>query len=435
MKPHEMTGIKDLDCIMRDNDWVLYRDGKPLLTPAGNEVAHTEGRILKHILIKLTITGSIGIEVLNSYVVFAYQKDHLENGSDPLLENLDAVIDQDILIKLKTGTYKQEGLQNVDGALEYLEKNSILLNLIYTGVSEIGTRINNFLFSGDTGNNPDASSIKLITDFIRQNYTMMTNEQKSAVSILSLYHNGGILLPLMFVRGYIASSEYANVLMALHLKYMQKKRHSTARIIGAGYHGYDDVFHLESPQEGFLRIHEESLRVKEYLSFFYEINDRGKGMLELIREGEENKVEFKTSLRWDVYQNKKNPAIEHASLKSVAAFLNSDGGDLLIGVEDDGNIAGIEIDRFANDDKFLLHFWNLIKASIGQEVTPYISTFLEKFDGKTVCRVSCKPAPFPVFLHHKGFNEDFYIRTGPGSTSLEIREALNYISERFKNDH
>jgi len=91
----------------------------------------------------------------------------------------------------------------------------------------------------------------------------------------------------------------------------------------------------------------------------------------------------------------------------------------------------VEIDKFENDDKFLLHFWNLVKSSMGQEVTPHITTTLEKVDGGTVCQVKCTRSPSPVFLRQKGFGEEFYIRTGPSSASLEIREALNYISERF----
>ena len=123
--------------------------------------------------------------------------------------------------------------------------------------------------------------------------------------------------------------------------------------------------------------------------------------------------------------------MEHASLKTISAFLNSSGGNLLIGVEDDGTVSGIETDRFDNEDKFLLHFWNMVKASMGQEVTPYIRSILDKIDGKTVCRVTCMRSPAPVFLKQKGFDEEFYIRVGPSSAALEIREALKYIEDRF----
>jgi len=151
----------------------------------------------------------------------------------------------------------------------------------------------------------------------------------------------------------------------------------------------------------------------------------------LISQGENDKLEFKSTFRWDLRQNKKNPAIEHAALKSMAAFLNSEGGDLLIGVADDGSILGVEGDNFLNDDKFLLHVWTLIKTSMGQDISPYIKTSLEKFDDKTVCRVHCLRSPKPVFLRQNGFDEMFYIRIGPSSGNLEISEALKYIGEHF----
>jgi predicted HTH transcriptional regulator len=132
-----------------------------------------------------------------------------------------------------------------------------------------------------------------------------------------------------------------------------------------------------------------------------------------------------------VRQAKKNPAIEHAALKTMCAFLNSKGGTLLIGVEDNGEITGIEKDQFANDDKFLLHLWNLIKASLGQEASPYITTTLAKIHEKSVCRVECRPGTRPVFLRQKGFGEEFYIRTGPGSSSLSISETMEYIADHF----
>jgi len=52
----------------------------------------------------------------------------------------------------------------------------------------------------------------------------------------------------------------------------------------------------------------------------------------------------------------KNPtAITHASIKTIAAFLNTEGGDLVIGVNDARTPVGLEPDGFESDDKFMLH--------------------------------------------------------------------------------
>jgi predicted HTH transcriptional regulator len=177
--------------------------------------------------------------------------------------------------------------------------------------------------------------------------------------------------------------------------------------------------------------HQDALKTMEFTRFFSADHHYISVISELISRGESDDLEFKSTFRWDLRQNKKNPAIEHASLKTMAAFMNSDGGDLLIGVEDNGNILGVESDGFPNDDKFLLHLWALIKDSMGQDVSPFIKTTLEKLDGKTVCRAHCLPNSRPVFLRQKGFDEAFYIRIGPSTGSLDISEALKYIAGRF----
>ena len=64
----------------------------------------------------------------------------------------------------------------------------------------------------------------------------------------------------------------------------------------------------------------------------------------LLAAGENAKVEFKSSARWDLRENKKNPVMEQVILKTVAAFLNSDGGTLLLGVSDDGTVLGLDHD-------------------------------------------------------------------------------------------
>src|ERR1700736_4234749 len=77
---------------------------------------------------------------------------------------------------------------------------------------------------------------------------------------------------------------------------------------------------------------------------------------ELIKRGESKTLEFKSTLRWNLKEDRRDDkAITHAVLKTIAAFLNTDGGDLLVGVADDGSIIGIERDQLDNDDKFMRH--------------------------------------------------------------------------------
>ena len=81
-----------------------------------------------------------------------------------------------------------------------------------------------------------------------------------------------------------------------------------------------------------------------------------KSVEELIGLGESATLEFKSTIQWDVVQGQINKALRKQILKTIAAFLNSSGGTLLIGVEDDGNIYGIEEDlRYSKNstDRYL----------------------------------------------------------------------------------
>ena len=149
----------------------------------------------------------------------------------------------------------------------------------------------------------------------------------------------------------------------------------------------------------------------------------------LIAAGENRMVEFKATLRMNLHSKKPGKEIELAWLKGVAAFLNTDGGILLLGVTDAGAITGLEQDVFENDDKCRLHFKNLIAAHLGADLSKYIRFELLPFDGKTIGVVRCARASDPVFLKD-GNKEYFYIRNGPSSDELPVSKALNYIKRR-----
>ncbi len=152
--------------------------------------------------------------------------------------------------------------------------------------------------------------------------------------------------------------------------------------------------------------------------------------LELIREGETEHVEFKSSLRWNVYTNKKDPAIEHACLKTMAAFMNSEGGTLLVGVNDEGESLGLEKDQFQNEDKLLLHITKLINDRMSPLHSQFINLNVEEINEKQVLRIDCEAATVPAYLTYQK-EDHFYVRTGPSTTSLNIRKLHDYIKMRF----
>jgi len=157
---------------------------------------------------------------------------------------------------------------------------------------------------------------------------------------------------------------------------------------------------------------------------------------ELIKRGESKTLEFKSTLRWSLNEDRQDDmGVTHAVLKTIAAFLNTEGGDLLIGVADDGAVVGIEADRLESDDKFMRHLAQVVRNGLGDRAGTCIDPKCQVVQGKTVCVVTCQRSPEPVFLKWKGLEAtsegDFFVRSGPGTVKLSPDSAREYIRTRF----
>ncbi len=151
----------------------------------------------------------------------------------------------------------------------------------------------------------------------------------------------------------------------------------------------------------------------------------------LIKKGEGPKMEFKSTLRTNLHTGEIDKNIELAILKTIVAYLNSEGGTLLVGVSDDGKIAGLEKDNFENNDRLKLHLGNLIKQHIGREFFNMIEYELFPVEDRHVLKIDCLPSDKRVFLKN-GKEEEFYIRSGPSSSRLSGSALVDYINNRFK---
>lgn len=157
---------------------------------------------------------------------------------------------------------------------------------------------------------------------------------------------------------------------------------------------------------------------------------------ELINSGEHEKLEFKTSLRWDSKRNQVNKELEKTIMKTVAAFLNSEGGCLLIGVDDSGEPVGLDNDLATlakpSIDGFENHFNNLFNNMIGAEFRRFVKLKFDNISSKTVCLVDIEPGRKPVYLKTEN-GENFYIRTGNVTTPLKMSEVAAYISSWWQS--
>jgi hypothetical protein len=154
-------------------------------------------------------------------------------------------------------------------------------------------------------------------------------------------------------------------------------------------------------------------------------------ILELIRRGESKRLEFKSTLRMNLITGKPDWNIEHAVLKTIVAYLNTDGGILLVGVSNGGEVLGIKNDGFPDEDRFLLHFKQLIKQHIGLNYAPMIEYTLVPVGGKEVLEIDCKKSDEAVFLKTDKNEEEFYIRIGPSSERLTGSKLIEYVNRRY----
>jgi hypothetical protein len=169
--------------------------------------------------------------------------------------------------------------------------------------------------------------------------------------------------------------------------------------------------------------------IKPLISLHY-TNDFFRRTRDIIRTGETDKVEFKSTLRYNIHTDKFGREIEHAALKSVAAFLNTWGGILLIGVEDKGSVTGLDHDKFENDDRALLHLTQMVNDRMGTHFMQFINCTVETLDNKKIMRIDVLPSNLPAYLTNNN-DEYFYVRTGPSTTDLKPSQIYEYINNRF----
>ena len=153
----------------------------------------------------------------------------------------------------------------------------------------------------------------------------------------------------------------------------------------------------------------------------------------LIAGGESETVEFKSTFWMSLMANKNDERVRRASLKTIAAFLNSRGGILIIGVADDGSPVGIDKETFLNEDGRQLQISDLVQSRMGQTVMDYVKLLPVDYKGVGVLAVICSRSDQPIYYTEPkaGIDEDFYVRSGPSSIPLTPSAQREHISRHF----
>jgi hypothetical protein len=154
----------------------------------------------------------------------------------------------------------------------------------------------------------------------------------------------------------------------------------------------------------------------------------------LIAQGESASLEFKSSFRWDLREAKVNRALEGVILKTLAGYMNGDGGTLLIGVADDGSIVGLADDyktlKKPDRDGFEQALMTAVATKLGGDACHSVQTVFHSLSDKDVCRVIVAPTQRPIYVKD-GDSPRLYVRTGVSTRELNVQEAVNYTAERW----
>lgn len=155
---------------------------------------------------------------------------------------------------------------------------------------------------------------------------------------------------------------------------------------------------------------------------------------DILANHENSEVEFKSSLKWNYHTRQSDKKLEDIVIKTIAAFSNSSGGTLIIGVDDEANVLGLENDYITlhgNKDEFERHLRGLCNDSFGVVLTTNLRIHFPKIEGIEVCRVTVDQGAEPIFLKTPEGVEKLFIRNGPSSMEVPTSELSKYLKDRF----
>jgi hypothetical protein len=159
----------------------------------------------------------------------------------------------------------------------------------------------------------------------------------------------------------------------------------------------------------------------------------------IIKVGESDRVEFKPCLLYSFNTQKASISVKYLIAKAICAFLNSEGGGVIIGVKDNGEIQGLKYDyslfEFENrKDKLLLEVDSLISYFFDYSIKPLIKSSFENVQGKEVLVIGIHKSPEPIFLRNKKdgqVQKEFFVRmTASTRQIVDVEAIIKYVLNR-----
>lgn len=156
----------------------------------------------------------------------------------------------------------------------------------------------------------------------------------------------------------------------------------------------------------------------------------------LIAAGESARIEFKSSARYNFHTQARDEKLEQVIVKTVAGFLNAEGGCLIIGVNDDGKPIGLAEDlslmKAPDTDRYELFLRDILAKAMGSAITASVIVEFDNVGDAQVCVLRIPPATRPIFITlGKDATKQFIVRVGNSTRALDIDEALAYCANRW----
>lgn len=147
---------------------------------------------------------------------------------------------------------------------------------------------------------------------------------------------------------------------------------------------------------------------------------------------ESETIEFKQSFSRDVRTGQISKELRRAAIKEVCGFLNTNSGDLIIGVRDqDKEIVGIKSDDFKDRDKYSLLIMNQINELCGTTAASLVEIHFVEIVDKTICIVKCKKSNQPIYCKYNGNEPVPFVRYGSSTKQPGYQEWAKFQNEYF----
>lgn len=168
---------------------------------------------------------------------------------------------------------------------------------------------------------------------------------------------------------------------------------------------------------------------------------RGKGAFfavpsaELIAGDETFEVEFKSTARWNLREQCKDKRMEDAVVKTIAGFLNADGGTLFIGVDDQRRAIGLASDlplvKPPSPDGLVNWLTTHLINALRHTAASRARIRIEEVDATPICRIDVARSSTPVMARMSEKGDVFWVRMNNSTRSLPEVEIAEYVRDHW----